>query len=1039
MPADFDFIIADARIDLKQWNKAVAQMEADAKRIENFAAVPIEITVKVNDKGLRNIQQQVEGLDADITADVKFTASGDDITTLREEWDDPLQAKVKFTQTGDDIVGLRDKLDNPIQTDVKFTQTGDDILGAIDTFDDDVKVNVKMDADSSVDSTLSDIESDLNDLKALAKIQLVLDAASFVKDLGDLPLVGQLIEIEELSHRVMGQTGRDFENAGRVINDVYVGNWGESKDEIAGVVTQVLQLRDANGDFLVDAADVEDTVVGAYQAAAIGSEDTLETLRAATLMVKNGFAPSFKDAFDILSLGFSQGLNQNGDMLDTFSEYSSTFGQLGLTAQGFFNILSSGTESGVFNTDKIADSFKEMLNLTKEEVSRMSEFGEETDRTQALTEAGLMDEAKAYAAGEITGDEFSQAVIDTLAEKFADPETQQRLGKAIFSPTMVEDAGLPNILQTDFEKTNIWKGQAQKLSDEIFSGPGSAFQTMQRTLETHFLNALINSVEAQEFMDKITNAAQTFGTELAAGANIGEALEVALEIPGLSDTIHEIESAFGNIAIVLLEVAASIGETFGMEVGGLRDDIARFAEGQFVFDIQTAESADELAARMQSAINRGVETSDLVELTGQAVQERLDMGDLEGAQQLVDAIAQIPDMSAVLDQLSAEAQQTVQSLGVKGAQGALQPGLDLGLVTGEAAETRRKDLALLSNVPLFDNTALQQQVNTYISTLNEQLQTAVASGDLEAAKTIGDQLGIQNIDQFIGEQQAQKTIDTLFPKPSQADLNQYVADSFIGLQNALVSGDYAEGATFAQQLMDTDNPTVQAAIDDFATTLIVGFNNALAVGDVETASNIMDILGLSPEANEPALSSMETRLSDFSASAAYDFDQVTESVNKMGDDTESSTDKAATGTDRLYGALTDEKGVLGITRLDSLAKRFDAVTDALKSALSQIDKAEDKVGEGAVEGAAVGGIRGQGVTMVGEAGREMIFSDERFAVLNNQTTERLYTALSGMAGITNNTSTQRTMNYSPTVIVQNDAQAALFGSQSLNQLRGEAF
>jgi len=192
-------------------------------------------------------------------------------------------------------------------------------------------------------------------------------------------------------------------------------------------------------------------------------------------------------------------------------------------------------------------------------------------------------------------------------------------------------------------------------------------------------------------------------------------------------------------------------------------------------------------------------------------------------------------------------------------------------------------------------------------------------------------------------------------------------------------------------------------------------------------------------ANSTAFASLQQQLADFSAVAVNDVDNVTSAVEGLGGQITSSSETGVQGISKIYGAITSETGVLSILRLDSLAKRFDAVASALKGALEQFAKAEEQVGSGPIEGMAVGGVGHAGMTMVGEGGREMVFADERFAVLNNQTTERLYTALSGMAGVTNNTSTSRMVNYNPTIIVQNDAQAALLGSHALDQLRGEAF
>lgn len=983
MPADADFVVLDARIDLKNWNKAIAQMEADARSMESKT---ILVDVKINDSGLKTIQGQLNKVDTDITADVKFTTSGDDIANLREQWDDPLVAKVKFEQTGDDIVSLRDAFDDTIQADVKFTQTGDNIAGMLDDLQ-DVTVDVKANEDASVDTTVNNVEKKLDDLKTLAKIELILNAAEFVKGVEALPLVGALVELEELTHQVAGQTGRDLENTGRIINNVWTGNWGESKAEIAEVVKLVAQLRDENGNFMFEAGAIEDVVVGAYQAAAVGGKEATETLRAASQLVKNNTVPSMEEAFDFIATGFSLGFDSSGDFLDTLTEYSVTFQDARLGAQGLFNIIKSGTETGIFNTDKMGDAFKEMFNLTKEEWALYEQSTDNaTDRTKAIQELGLGEEAAAFTAGEMGGDAFAQAVIDALNEKFEDPANQQRLAKAIFSPTMVEDAGLANLLQTNLAETNIWKGQAKILSDEIFSGPGSAFQTMQRTLETHFLNALMNSVEAQEFMDKITAAAQRFGTELASGAGIGEALEIALEMPGLNDQISRLESVLGNFVIDFMTGIASIGEALGQDMSGIREAVARFGAGQLSFDIQTAQTEDDIAAAVQRAISRGASSADISSAVSQGFSEVLTEGDVSKAQAIVDAFTNMPDV-----ELGSKAQSVLEAAG---------DDVDVAVT----ALTKVRD-ELSSNILTASTPAVQAQVAELDNAIS-QLESRFVTVD-----TTTMQMGV----------------DTLTN-----DLSQ-------GLIDTVQSGDYANAATIAGSLLDTSNPDIQAKIDDFATTLLIQFNNALATGDTETASDILTILGLSPDTNELVLSSMEQRLADFAKTGGYHIDTVETGFSDLGAEAETTGKKGAEGVNTIYDAILGERGVLGVTRLDSLAKRFDAVGDAIKGALKEIAKAEDQVGSGTVEGAAVGGIRGQGVTLVGEAGRELIFSDERFAVLNNQTTDRLYTALANMGGVTNSSTSNRTVHYSPTVIVQNDAQAALFGHQAFNQLRGEAF
>ena len=54
--------------------------------------------------------------------------------------------------------------------------------------------------------------------------------------------------------------------------------------------------------------------------------------------------------------GSQQGLDKNGDLLDSINEYAVHYQQLGYDVDDFFNSLANGTASGTFSVDKLGDA-----------------------------------------------------------------------------------------------------------------------------------------------------------------------------------------------------------------------------------------------------------------------------------------------------------------------------------------------------------------------------------------------------------------------------------------------------------------------------------------------------------------------------------------------------------------------------------------------------------------------------------------------------------------------------------------------------------
>lgn len=163
--------------------------------------------------------------------------------------------------------------------------------------------------------------------------------------------------------------------------------------------------------------------------------DVNDVVKASSLMMKN-FGIDGKQATDIITKGFQNGLNVSGDWIDTLWEYSVQFSDLGFSADETFSIINKGMELGIFNTDKLADMVKEsnirLKEMGKAQVEGVKDLGLSTTTVQKNIAAGGETAAKQMA-------EVAQKVLEVK-----DPVEQNAIAVAIFG-TMFEDLGLDGV------------------------------------------------------------------------------------------------------------------------------------------------------------------------------------------------------------------------------------------------------------------------------------------------------------------------------------------------------------------------------------------------------------------------------------------------------------------------------------------------------------------------------------------------------------------------------------------------------------------
>lgn len=171
--------------------------------------------------------------------------------------------------------------------------------------------------------------------------------------------------------------------------------------DLQNLTNQIVTIADRTG------TDVKDNIIGV---------DKLMT----------AFGITGEQSLDLIAAGFQNGLNKNGDFLDTLNEYPYYFSQAGFSASDMMQIISNGMENGAMNTDKAADAVKEFqIRLGDGSIEKViSSFSTDTqDMFQKWKngEATVADVAKSIGADlqKMTPSE-QQAALSALSSQFED-------------------------------------------------------------------------------------------------------------------------------------------------------------------------------------------------------------------------------------------------------------------------------------------------------------------------------------------------------------------------------------------------------------------------------------------------------------------------------------------------------------------------------------------------------------------------------------------------------------------------------------------
>ena len=317
-------------------------------------------------------------------------------------------------------------------------------------------------------------------------LDMAIEAADSLKE-----SFNEVVEASNTFQGKMGITKGESKKFLNFANDLVKSGMVDTLEEAQEAITQVYQTAGKK----VTPEGLKQLTKYAISFSKTFDTDVNETMRGASRMMEN-FGISAEEAFDLLTAGAQNGLNQSNELADNMAEYSQLFGQMGFTADETFSLLEAGLDGGAYNLDKVNDLIKEMgISLTDGRFEENADMFSESTRN-------LFNEWK---NGKATQGEVVKAMMDDFANMEGGYDSLNRAG-TVWS-ALGEDNSLKVIqamagASTSFGET---KGSADDLNNTMTN-------TTAWDAFTNGVEGTVNSIAiwAQEFTDGMTEPIENF-------------------------------------------------------------------------------------------------------------------------------------------------------------------------------------------------------------------------------------------------------------------------------------------------------------------------------------------------------------------------------------------------------------------------------------------------------------------------------------------------------------------------------------------------
>ena len=277
-----------------------------------------------------------------------------------------------------------------------------------------------------------------------------------------------------------GATKAEMQELGGIAKEVYANNMGESLDDVVKSMATVKNTTNTSG------KELQGLTHNALLLRDTFDFDVNESVRSADMLMRQ-FGVTGDEAYNLIAQGAQLGLDKNGNLLDSFNEYSVHFKQLGLSATDMMSIFANSAEQGVFDIDKIGDAVKE-FGIRAIDGSKTTSEGFATIGLNADTMA-----AKFAAGGDSAKNAFQETVNALAGMK--DPVAQNAAGVALFG-TMWEDLGSKAVLamSTTNSRVNESKNALEEINQVKYQDATSALSALGRTINVELGDAMSASV-----------------------------------------------------------------------------------------------------------------------------------------------------------------------------------------------------------------------------------------------------------------------------------------------------------------------------------------------------------------------------------------------------------------------------------------------------------------------------------------------------------------------------------------------------------------
>lgn len=271
-----------------------------------------------------------------------------------------------------------------------------------------------------------------------------------------------------------GTATDELEEYEDVMKNIYSNNYGDSFGEVADAMAKIKQQM---GDIAAD--ELEEMTTDAMLLGDTFGYDVNESVRTAKMLMDQ-FELSSKEAFNLIAQGAQNGLDKNGDLLDSINEYAVHYKQMGYNADQFFNSLKNGTEAGTFSVDKLGDAMKEFgIRVKDTSTTTMDAFallgygagasGEEIAKTKQ--EIAKLEKELKYAKKEQEG--FNEKTSELTRMKNADKiaEYTAQLNEAKMSLKALTSESTSSLGSIDELQAKFAAGgaEAQEATEEVLA------------------------------------------------------------------------------------------------------------------------------------------------------------------------------------------------------------------------------------------------------------------------------------------------------------------------------------------------------------------------------------------------------------------------------------------------------------------------------------------------------------------------------------------------------------------------------------------